>query len=57
MLTRLKVSFLLINVYFTDENIIQRGESMKLNFEGLEMQKLNIPTDKAQMMKIMKKMR
>ena len=27
---------------------MQRGDSTKLNFEGLEMQKLNIPTDRAQ---------
>ena len=29
----------LVNVYFTDQNMIQRGDSMELNFEGLEMQK------------------
>ena len=26
---------------------MQRGDFTKLNFEGLEMQKLNIPTDRA----------
>ena len=35
-------------MYFTDQNIIQKGDTEKLNFEGLEMQKLNIPTDKTQ---------
>ena len=35
-------------MYFRDQNIMQRGDSTKLNFEGLEMQKLNIPTDRAQ---------
>ena len=27
---------------------MQRGEPMELNFEGLKMQKWNIPTDRAQ---------
>ena len=31
-------------VKFTDQNIMQRGDSMKLNFEGFEMQKLIIAT-------------
>ena len=37
-----------LDVYFTDQNIIQSGKPMELNFEGLEMQKWNIPTDRAQ---------
>ena len=39
MLTGLKVSFWHVNVYFTDQNIMQRGDPMELYFEGLEMQK------------------
>ena len=35
-------------MYITDQNIMQRGDSKKLNFDGLEMQKCNIPTDRAQ---------
>ena len=35
-------------MYFADQNIIEKGDTEKLNFEGLEMQKLNIPTDKTQ---------
>ena len=34
------------NVYFTDQNIKQNGDPIELNFEGLEMQKLNILTDR-----------
>ena len=34
-------------MYFIDQNIIQRRDSTKLNFEGLEMHKGNIPTDRA----------
>ena len=26
-----------VNVYFTDQSIIQRGDPMELNFEGLQM--------------------
>ena len=37
--TGLKVSSLHINVYCTDQNIMQRGDHMKLNFEGLEILK------------------
>ena len=37
-----------VNMYFTDQNIMQRGDSTKLNFEGLEMQKRNVPMDRAQ---------
>ena len=28
-----------VNVHFTDQNMMQRGDSMELSFEGLEMQK------------------
>ena len=28
----------LVNVYFADQNIMQRGNPMELNSEGLEMQ-------------------
>ena len=34
-------------MYFIDQNIIQRRDSIKLNFEGLEMHKGNMPTDRA----------
>ena len=46
MLIGLEVSSLACKcVYFTDQNIMQEGEPMKLNFEGLKLQKWNIPTD------------
>ena len=35
-------------MYFADENIIQIGEHTELSFEVLEIQKTNIPTDRAQ---------
>ena len=47
MLTRLKVSSLVSNMYFTDQNIMQQEYSTKLNFEILEMQKWNITMDRA----------
>ena len=31
-----------------DQNIKQRGNLIKLNFEGIDMQNWNIPTDRAQ---------
>ena len=38
-----------VNVYYTGKNIMQRGRmEMTLNFEGLEMQKWNIQTDRGQ---------
>ena len=37
-LTGLKVYLWDLNVYFTDQNIMQRGDPMGLNFEDLEMQ-------------------
>ena len=37
-----------LNMYFTDQNIMQTRDLMKPNFEGLEMQKWNIPKDRAQ---------
>ena len=40
MLTGLKILSLACNVYFTDQNIMQRGDSMELKFEGLEIQKV-----------------
>ena len=50
MLIGLKVLFLACKcAHFTDQNMIQRGrDPMELNFEGLEMQKWNTPTDRAQ---------
>ena len=36
-----KCHLLHVNMYFTDQNIMQEGDSTKLNFEGLEMQKWN----------------
>ena len=35
-------------MYFTDQNITQRGDPMELHSEGLEMQKQNVPMVKAQ---------
>ena len=35
----LKVSSWHVSVYFTDQNIMQRGDPMELNFEGLKIQK------------------
>ena len=37
-----------LNMYFTCQNIMQREDFMELNFEVFEMQKWNIPTDRAQ---------
>ena len=41
-----------VNMYFTNQSMIQRGRggggAMKLNFEGLQMQKWNIATDRIQ---------
>ena len=34
-----------VNVYFTDQKSMQRGDPIRLNFEGFEMQKCNIPTE------------
>ena len=34
-------------MYFTDQNIMQEGDSTKLNFEGLEMQEWNMPMHRA----------
>ena len=40
MLTDLKKCHLWhVNVYFTDQNIMQRCDSMELNFDVLEMKK------------------
>ena len=36
-----------VNLYFTEQNKVQR-DPLELNFEGLEMLKLNNPTDGAQ---------
>ena len=35
-------------MYFTHQNIMQSGDPMELNFEGLEMPKWNVPTDRVQ---------
>ena len=40
MITGLKKSSVAYNVYFTDQNIMQRGNPMKMNFEVLELEKL-----------------
>ena len=42
------MSSLELNVYFTDQGIVQIGDPMELNFEGPEMQKWNILMDRAQ---------
>ena len=39
MLTGLKVPLWCVNVSFTGQNIMQRGDPMEMNFEGLEIQK------------------
>ena len=33
-------------MYFIDQKVMQDGDSTELNFEGLEMEKWNIPTDR-----------
>ena len=47
MLYRKRISMLTVhvNVYFTDQKSMQRGDPIRLNFEGFEMQKCNIPTE------------
>lgn len=35
-------------MWFADQNITRRMDSLELNFGGLEVQKLNIPTDRSQ---------
>ena len=47
LLNRLQ-SIIFKNVYFTDQNIMQRGDPMEMNFEGLGMQKWNAPTVRVQ---------
>ena len=37
-----------VNVCFTNHNAMQKEDLMELNFEGLEMQKWNMRTDRAQ---------
>ena len=37
-----------LNLYFRVQNILQKGDPIELNFEDLETQKWNIPTDRAQ---------
>ena len=37
-----------VSVYFTDQNIMQSKNPVKMSFEGPEMQKSNIPTDRTQ---------
>ena len=37
-----------VNVYFTRPELNARWDPMEFNFEGLEVQKLHIPTDRAQ---------
>ena len=39
---------LCIYICLTDQIIMQRGDHMKLNFEGLKLQKRNIRTDRPQ---------
>ena len=49
MLTGLKVlSLQCKQVFYRPKHNVKRGDRMELNFEGLEMQKLNIPTEQAQ---------
>ena len=48
MLTGLKTSSLASKCVFYSPEHNAKGDHMKLNFEGPEMQKLNIPTDKTQ---------
>ena len=44
----MKASFWHVNLYYTDQNKMQSGNLMELNFEDLEIQKWNISTDRAQ---------
>ena len=37
-----------VSVYLTDQNMLQSGNPMKLNFEGLQMYKWNTSMDKVQ---------
>ena len=48
MLTGLKVTSWHVNVYFIDQNIMQRQNFIELKFEVIEMQNGNMPTDRAQ---------
>ena len=48
MLIGLKVSSLVCKCVFYGPEINAKGDHMELNFEGLEIQKWNIPTDRAQ---------
>ena len=47
MSTGLRVSSLVSKCVFTDQNILQRGDPTELDLEVLEIQKQNIPTDRA----------
>ena len=44
---KFQFSSLACKVYFTDQNLMQRGDPMELNFEVFEIQKWNILTDRA----------
>ena len=48
MLIGLKVSSLACKCVFYRLDINAKGDRMELNFEGLQIQKWNIPTDRAQ---------
>ena len=37
-----------VNVYFTEQNIMHREGLIELNFEGIKIEKRNVPTDRAQ---------
>ena len=37
-----------VNVYFTEQNIMHREDFIELNFEGIKIEKRNVPTDRAQ---------
>ena len=41
-----KCHFWHVNVYFTNHNLMQRRDPMELNFEGLKMQKIDIPANR-----------
>ena len=39
---------LCVRVYFIDQNIVQKEYHVEFNFEGLEIQKRNVSTDRAE---------
>ena len=48
MLAGVKVYLWLLNVYFTDQNVMQKVWLVVNVYEDLQMQKWNVPMDRAQ---------